>query len=815
MADEETQEEQEQEIPDGLYSIRLHAAPRMCVDVAGAKDRQFTNIDVWEYYGGAGQLAYVSKKEKGYVIGFPLTGCVIHVRNGRARPGTNVFQYPYNNEDSQYWNFVDSGQINVVNGVTLKAYFVNTILTEEDPYEGQEGDHPQFEPKQLGLHAEGTTDGSNINIDYTWQATDHKFMFLFSPMPTLMDGTYRITSYLSGDGCLGVSGNSIAKGAKCVLVAPVEDSNFQIFKVENFDSGYCCIRCIETGFVLDSYKSGTGTDPDNPTPVILYPWKASDNQLWTMRYKNTKKWNGIESPIFNIIMKHGTFHPAIDARGKNAVPTTRVFILPLSNSERSDEQSFWFTPADAYGKNLTVPTDIHGYAEGSYGNRIGIDVSNVGRQIIVNPAWKGDGEEWQIRYRWRSRNATDKWNSTRTSWGDWQAIDTGYKINNGWGYPGQGNATVTMGDGRYSASEGVAINMGLTGTSRDYAEVEFEIRQIMHEWGAYSVDAHSGSATGIVVVAAKADLTIDSVVIDHNGATVDYTSSFKRHQNKIKIWVDKMFEVSGSDLKNTGTLTTPTLKRLPTGSEDGTAELTVKWSITTCDGITNTGATIVDAAISFTDAPTFTPTEEYFVNSNHTLRIRCPQNVSYIRWWLFPDQEEDNVIEINSNTKLGYIPYPLTKAFKVLIVGISNGSMVKFENSYPNRNEITRLWNFDDSSGMNHDYCIGTWANDNPPEESVNTTASNEDRPTTSGNWNRVTIGSVRSQSRSITSVIIDELDASGRERVKRLSAARYAWYRNPEGEVVRVAIISVNETRKYWCDEFSVEMRRIDEPTK
>ena len=782
MADDDQSQEQEQEVPNGLYVMFLFMDPTKCLDVSGGYDDKGQNIWLWTFYGGAGQIVWVEKQDQGYVFTYPLTGNVIDIAGGVLAAGTNIQQYEFNNTNVQFWDLVDTGEIGVVQGTTLKAYYITSKADSN-----------------FVIFSDGRSDGTNVILQDTWYGSDYA-KFLFCQYEMLPPGTYKIHPYLSGTGCLGVAGHSSAMGASCVMEAPVDDSNYQIVKVDNYD-GVTSIRCVETGYALTAALGPNGT-LDNGDDAVWYQWNGSENQQWLLRLWERRKRYGIETPIYSIINRFGSMQKAIDVCGSSTVPKTNIRVWNLINSRNA--QYFWFVPAEAYAKDLSVPSDIQGYVDGEYGTVLGVTTTS-----IIYPAWYGNGESWKVRYRHRSRYG-NQGNSTRTNWGNWKSLDFGYETNEGWGEPGIPNADASLGNGVYTATDGVSLAFGATGNVLDLVEIEFEVRQLVAGWGTFEVDAHSGSSSKVITVAYRPTLTINSVKLDHNGATVSYTSNFNRSGNNIDISVSGMFSCSGRNLPRQGTLTTKKLKSIP----DDDREVTVSWNITSVDGVTNSGSTIITASVDYSRAPTMNCTTA-FDTPSHTLRVTCPSGTSYIRYWLLLQEDTNSVwksIEVDAYSRVCYIPYPLTKQFKILVVGIVNGAMQVYRRTFSSRNEITRLWNFDDSTGKNHDYCIGTWAMDSLPEETVDTTASNDDRPTTSGTWNRVIVGSVRSQSRSITSVAIDDILPDGRERIRRLSEARYAWYRNPEGDVCRVAIISVNETRRYYGSEFSVEMRRIDE---
>ena len=750
---------------------------------------------------------HVSKRGgSDYVIGFPLTGRVVDLDGGIAEPDRNIRTFPFNDTPAQHWKFVRTGDNAVVNGKTLSVYFIQTVSTNH-------GDNEQAQSDALYcIMASGNPPGQGSNVKLQIQNAEYnwKGKFVFSPVPSVPNGAYKIAPYLSGTAVLGVAGHSKANGASCVLEANVEDSNWQVFVVDSLDDGTASIRCVEHGFSLDVSYSQNTPNPKNNDNLILWPWHAGVNQKWVVKYcAQMAKRNNEDMPLYKVINQWGNDQYVIDVNGNKSTPNTNVRIWQMSNS-RNNPQSFWFDPTEAYDKKLTVPSEIVGSVNGNYGALLGSSGAST-----VYPAWRGSGEAWKVRYRTRKRTV-DKANNYRTAWSAWKSLDQGVGIYDGWDVAGVPTATAVLGDGRYTASEGVSFTLGNSGTAADLVDVEFEVRQLSAmslDWTETEVYSHSGSAAKVCTVAYKPTLTIGAVNIKMTGAEVTYTSTFHRSSNKVHIWVDGLFDTSGNGIGYTGTLKSSKILRVPESNE----EVTVKWSITTVDGITVTGSQNVNLVVAFAGAPEMTCTTN-LNQEMHLLEVTTPAGTTDARLWMtLLDQKTiegyEEVVEIEKvSSRVFKVPYPLTGRFLLFVAAIVNNVMkVWFTTQVMSMNDITRLWNFGDTLS---EYCIGTWAMDTPPEESVDTTKSNDDRPTTSGTWNRVRFGNVLSQSRSITAIAMDDIDKTGRSKVKALSTQKYAWYRNPEGEVVRVAIISVNEVRKYYGSEFTVEMRRVDANT-
>ena len=777
------------EFEDGLYSIRLARWTNICVDVAGGGDASTTNVQLWSYYGGGGQIVNVTNQDDGFQIMFPLTGKVMDLQNGTVDPaqgGTlNVWQWPFNGGGAQRWDFIATGDTAVVNGDNLPVYMIASKVDTNYCLVGE---------------GNAYADGTNLKVG-TRSSAYSTMYYVFAPLLTPPTGTYKIASYLAGSAVLGVSGHSNANRASCVLEAETNDSNWQVFKIDNLDDSTCSIRCVENGKALHSLRTGSSTQFQNGDNLGLVTWNASSAQRWVTKYQGRQATrNGESMPLYKLINRFGDFQPCADVNGSKATPQTNVRMWQMADK---DAQLFWLVPTEAYGKTLSVPSNIQGSLNGEYGTLLGANQDGT-----VYPAWNGVGEEWKVRYRTRTRK-NNQAVGTRSEWSKWKALDDGSSTNDGWGVAGSANADAVLGNGIWTASQGAAFSLGTAETSNDLVQVEFQVAQLVHEWGDYVVDAHSGSASQVITIAkVPTGLGFSSAPsVTKNGVNLPYTiSGATRKLSKLRIWSDDFFDVSASgNVAISGTLTASKILRIPENNES----VAINWALTTQDGVEATGAVTRTVTVDWSSAANMTCTEAW-QTGRKMLYITLPSGATDPRLWLDlrPNSamSDQPLIEVEPKGAAFYVPYPFNAPFKITIVALVNGTPRKFIKEYTARTVSGRMWNFNHTG-----YCSGEFTKDGPPEETVDTSYTSDERPTTAGTWNRVSMGKVKSQSRSFTSITVDQFDGLGRKRVRELASARYAWYRNQEGEVCRVAIISVNETKHYWGEEFTVEMRRID----
>lgn len=97
-------------ISNGTYIIRTGVNENMSLDVAGARKNDRTNIQIYQYKGGANQKFRIDRLSSGwYMITDTNSGKVLDVSGGRKASGVNVQLYSWNGSDAQLWRFYPIG----------------------------------------------------------------------------------------------------------------------------------------------------------------------------------------------------------------------------------------------------------------------------------------------------------------------------------------------------------------------------------------------------------------------------------------------------------------------------------------------------------------------------------------------------------------------------------------------------------------------------------------------------------------------------------------------------------------------------------
>lgn len=542
---------------------------------------------------------------------------------------------------------------------------------------------------------------------------------------------------------------------------------------------------------------------------------------------------------------------------------------------------YFLTWAHAYNKNLTVPSKLAlNYMGIPYFATFGISGSGK----YVYPSWVGgDNDNWQLRYRITAYRRADDKIATSRAYADrsWKSILDDDSANNGWGdneTPNCGadlsynesNSSGNGASGRYVAQLGIPITLGNAGAQMDKINIEFQVRAWDSSFDKISdsVSCHGGSASKLFTIAYLPELTLSQLKVDAYGMYLTYSSDFHRNGNKIVIesagyaaqlpWKNKLTSYKAG---------TPMRARMENqklcanglanytgkyyldfggaGVPDIGDEFPFTWSITSPDGVTNSGAMVLPvSSTDFSNAIVVNCPTSYTSNGTKILKIdvatsasqyflrgssRCTlvvnhrpkgtsaagqfmRNASNLPYLEIVDIPRTTV----GNAEYFAVPYPFGKPFMVEIIGDTTdsqgriGRFAYYHSAFNQFRDKTRMWNFGNSIGDDCWYEIFVNEGENP-SESVSTQFTSNAVKTTQRDWELVQFGNTPEQTRSVTGVVYDGLMNNYILRTKDFSKCKYAWYRSFDGEVLRVAITSVKETRKNWGMSVSVEMRRSD----
>lgn len=542
--------------------------------------------------------------------------------------------------------------------------------------------------------------------------------------------------------------------------------------------------------------------------------------------------------------------------------------------EPTDYQWF-LTPAHAYDSKLTVPSrlgiEVDGVTE--YGNVGFSGLANLYPTWVGgdNDGWQLRYRFVTCRYTDDSnstnRNVEDtSWksifdeDSANEGWGDNEIYNCSATLTyNESNSAGKGAA------GRYRADIPIVAQLGAGSGEMDRVYLEFQVRPWSYAFrDIEGLSAHGGSASYRFMLAYKPTLTLSNLRIDAYGIAVDYISDLHRGSNKIEITnmeIMSQIDYSGMADMSSSSVRYNRMRNqkkcdMGTAGYSGTyyadfgnvipavnSEILLGWKITSVDGIVNSGVSLVPVASSdFSNAESVTLPTEFLENGSRILKVDCQNNgVSYFEnrsaiAWLtinhrpggtsdpsqFIANDENSkyleTIQIARNeTEDGdyfAIPYPFRKPFKVTVLGNGANDVAKrfeyYHAAFDDFRDRTRMWNYgsyvDDSEW--YEIFVNEAGN---PTETVTTALTSQATKTTERKWEIVQFGNTPEQPRSVSGVVYPGIMPDYIQRTENFSKCKFAWYRSFDGEVIRVAVTSVRETRTNWGDAITIEMRRTD----
>ena len=550
-------------------------------------------------------------------------------------------------------------------------------------------------------------------------------------------------------------------------------------------------------------------------------------------------------------------------------------LVNASFSGSPTDYQWFLTPAHAFDSKLTVPSRLGLEVDGatSYGT-VGIVGSENCHPSWVggeNEGWQLRYRFLTCRYVGDSNMANNavsdgSWksifdgDSANEGWGDNETFNCSASLTYN-----ESNASGKGASGRYRADIPISVELGVDDGDIDKLSIEFQVRPWSYSFRDVSgLTSHGGSASGLFTIAYKPTLTLSNLRVDAYGISVDYESDLQRSANKIEISntlfmtqldYSHMSELDSESVRygrmlnqrkcDAGTVSYSGTYYADFGSIIPTLgeEVLLGWKITTVDGVVSSGVSLVPvSSFDYSSADSVNLPVEFLENGSRILKVSCQNNgVSY-----FENRSSIALLTINNRpdgssnpnefvaneSNAAYletiqiprtelvdgdhyaIPYPFRKPFKVTVIGNGANDVAKrfeyYHDAFDDFRNHTRMWNYGTYFDDDDWYEIFVNESDNP-SETVTTSLTNRATKTTERTWEIVQFGNTPEQPRSVSGTVYSGLMPDYIKRTELFSKCKFAWYRSFDGEVIRVAVTSVRETRKTWGDSVSIEMRRTD----
>jgi len=469
----------------------------------------------------------------------------------------------------------------------------------------------------------------------------------------IADGTYEMLPMLDVTMAVDVRGNSVANSA-AVFLWSRNGGNSQKWTLKN-EGSYYTIKDAETGKSLDV----SGGKAKDGSRCIMYTFKDSANQHWKVTEVGTQAINGTDYHVVTIGAFNGSTY-VLDVTGNKSAMRA---IIEIWTANGQANQQFvlvpteWEATASAKTSYAALPTPSRGTSGAAIGTALPSSVGLANGTLY--PAWACAQDEYQVRYRTRTRAAgTDGMGD----WSNWMSIADGSTAWDGWGTPGASNCTPTDASGRKWSTNGVAID---NRTTYDRTDVEFSARAWSASWGAGG-SAHGAAYAWTVTTTRPVTISDASVLLSPDGLTVTWASTATGNGNAVTLESDVWgtYTTTGA---GSGSAAIPqySMRRTP---DDGET-VSVKVTLRTADGVTVSRTVSATAAYEGTHGTTL----ELHADVDGTLATITASNASARAWLVVPEGHGTRYVPLQGSSPW-VVPAPLGVAWHVLASVVDGAS---------------------------------------------------------------------------------------------------------------------------------------------
>lgn len=740
------------DIADGTYVILTALNTNCALECRRASDDNYANVRIFTKNNSDAQfITVVTNSDGSRRMLFTMSGKSIDVNKGTFTNGTNVQQFSNNDSRAQKWDIVPDGNTITVGSTTYSTYVIKCS-----------------ENKSYAMDVSGGKGVSGTNVQIYSVNGSNAQRWVFIPKDPVPLGTYLIRSALDTNAVLDVCGASSANGANIQLYGE-NDGNNQIWRVQEYSSGLMTLYCVGSGKVM----SVGANSPKNGQNVQQWVGYQGHPFKWYAEPSGSMSINGATVPTYRLhyLTSQGF---VLDAAGGKSTPKTNIQVY-ANNGSRA--QLWAFQPFSILANNLPVPE--------KFGISVKQGTSIADHEITANGvtsiylSWQCSGTTYQIRYRERQR----KPNQAIGDWSSWMSYPDASTANSGWGDIGSANC-VTENTSRKFAPKAITMLQPVDGTNVDYKELQFEIRRYEANYnGTSGLHAHGNSIIETFRLTYTPTLTINSCKWSPDGLDISYTSDYHRDGNIITFSSDDLFkECRFTDQPYTGNVRIPqsALSRMPTNGE----KITMRSAIMSDIESSTSGRSVT---ISYASSPSLTVSPKTIDDTDsYTTTVTFTPSTENHVYLSYPG----NLIECEgSNGK--YIVTPPLNAECTIYVFTSNGSAWGMASVKKTMKGKVYVWNWKGKTA------VIKLNVDKSPEYSDNRDSDNSSQVTTGRPRPVYTFGNTITRSLDVSGVYTDIVPNGKRENMDELTTAEHATFRNPQGEVLHTAILSVNLTPK------------------
>ncbi len=298
-------------LESGNYIITSSLNNNKVVDLAAAKTKNGSNIQLYDRNNTDAQTWHFEKMEDGYytISSVIDNNYVLDVYGASFKNYSNIQLYKSNNSKAQKWKLLEDE----------KGYF--TILSYDESY-------------ALDVYSGNTYNGTNVQLYQSNFTTSQKFAInkVVSGDKVINDGIYTISSY--DDNYIFNINNSLIQNGSNINLSSNNNKASQKWYVKYLNNGYYSIRSLTNqNFSLDVTAAGKLRN----TNIQLYSWNGSEAQEWVIRD------NG--DGIYSIISRINGL--AVDIENQVAANSSNVL---LSDDDGRESEKLKFNRIENFGE---------------------------------------------------------------------------------------------------------------------------------------------------------------------------------------------------------------------------------------------------------------------------------------------------------------------------------------------------------------------------------------------------------------------------------------------------------------------------------
>lgn len=745
--------------PDaGTYTIIPVAATSKVLDVSGGSLSDGANVQIYTANATDAQAFQLTYRSDGTAqIASRLTGKCVDVYADLAQSGTNVQMYTDNDTRAQSWDITEKSTV-TISGTSYKTYELAMHGTS----------------LCMDVYGGGSSAGTNVWV-YTRNNTNAQRWAFVPIAPFKSGGIYEIRSMLDTGKCADVASASKANGANVQLYV-CNHTNAQKWTFTQESDGWS-IRNIASG----KYMDVVGASFADGTNVQSYQDNDTRAQRWSITALGTITLEGQTCQVVYIGADNDTDY-MLDDLGANTSSGSNIQIYQ-ANGTSAQRWALW--PTWAEDEFMPSPYNL-GITENEASAPWASSMN-----LTVHPTWEcapayatSGPNAYQIRHR------TRKMSSTTSTWGSWT------------GWTSWETANVTKDAQKSVLTQGIALSMT---NSHKAMQLEYQVR-------ATGVDElallYGAAASHTVTLCPKPTVDFSTATMTASGLSVGYQSNYDA--GSVNIYLDGIVmdghnvlkrPVSVTALDSTESVTVPmdALSAIPASG----ASLTLGYGLGTDMVPRFKGALADTVPVQYgSGGTTVAPT---FERDGYELTATFPDEGD-TRVWVSSGSgivECTKVSTANGQSNFD-VPFPMGAEYRIFATGHSGASWFVWTGVRTETATPAHVWDFGGGRAV-LEVRQGT-----PPTTNDGIDADSETWLLSARDYETVGFSGTRKH-RFTANGAVTERTGSNRSDFELL-AGTHAVYRSPAGDVVNVAVLSVDREAHHDWTEISVTMARESE---